>query len=269
MTSLRHSLSIALLLVTCHLSLATASPTQSTENSVRVEASHEAMGTIFTVVMYGRDRTFLSEVMEQVFQEVDRIDQQMSNYKPESELSTINREAAVHPVVVEPKLFQLLEVCVRRSEETGGAFDVTVGPLMKSWGFFRGRGRLPTPAELAQIFKHVGYQHIKLDPARRTLRFDEPGVEIDLGGIAKGYAVDRAVDVLRSNGITSALVSSGMSSIYALGSPPGGHGWKISLRSPYDPHKAGDVFHLQNWSLSTSGNYEKFFRSKARTTATS
>jgi thiamine biosynthesis lipoprotein len=218
------------------------------------------MGTVFTVAVYGRDRTFLSEVVEEVFEEVDRLDEQMSNYKPESELSAINREAASHPVVVEPGLFHLLEISVRRSEETDGAFDITVGPLMKSWGFFRGRGRLPTRAEISQALERVGYQHLKLDAERRTIKFDESGVEIDLGGIAKGYAVDRAVDILRSNGITSALVSSGTSSIYALGSPPGSRGWKISVRDPYDAHKAGDVFHLQNYSVSISGSYEKFFK---------
>ena len=109
------------------------------------------------------------------------------------------------------------------------------------------------------MLKQVGYRHLKLDAERRTIRFDESGVDIDLGGIAKGYAVDRAVDILRSNGITSALVSSGTSSIYALGSPPGAQGWKITLRDPYDAHKPADVIHLQNYSLSTSGNYERFF----------
>jgi thiamine biosynthesis lipoprotein len=217
------------------------------------------MGTVFTVAVYGRDSTFLSEVVEEVFQEVDRLDEQMSNYKPESELSVINHTGASRPVVVEPGLFHLLEISVARSEETDGAFDVTVGPLMKSWGFFRGRGRLPTRAEISQVLKRVGYQHLKLDAERRTIRFDEEGVEIDLGGIAKGYAVDRAVEILRANGVTSALVSSGMSSIYALGSPPGEHGWKISVRDPYNARKAGDVLHLQNYSVSISGSYEKFF----------
>ena len=227
--TIHHSLLILLVarrlsLVTA-LSVATAVGGQGAENTVRYEASHESMGTVFTVAVYGRERTFLSEVVEEVFEEVDRLDEQMSNYKPESELSTINRTAASRPVVVEPGLFHLLEISVRRSEETDGAFDITVGPLMKSWGFFRGRGRLPTRAEIGQVLKRVGYQHLKLDAERRTIRFDEGGVEIDLGGIAKGYAVDRAVEILRSNGITSALVSSGMSSIYALGSPPGAHGW--------------------------------------------
>ena len=160
--------SLFIILLFGHSSLVTAA-----ENTVRYEASHESMGTVFTVAVYGRDRTFLSEVVEQVFEEVDRLDEQMSNYKPESELSAINREAASHPVVVEPGLFHLLEISVRRSEETDGAFDITVGPLMKSWGFFRGRGRLPTRAEISQVLKRVGYQHLKLDAERRTIRFDE------------------------------------------------------------------------------------------------
>jgi thiamine biosynthesis lipoprotein len=230
------------------------------ENALRYEASHESMGTVFTVAVYGRERSFLAEVVEQVFEEVDRLDEQMSNYRQDSELSAINREAANRPVVVEPGLFHLLEISVHRSEETDGAFDITVGPLMKSWGFFRGRGRLPTGAEISQVLKRVGYQHLKLDAQHRTIRFDEPGIDLDLGGIAKGYAVDRAVDILRCNGITSALVSSGTSSIYALGSPPGARGWRITVRDPYDAHKPADVIHLQNYSLSTSGSYEKFFK---------
>jgi thiamine biosynthesis lipoprotein len=243
-----------------HSSLVAALGSQEAENRVRYEASHESMGTVFTVAVYGQERSFLAEVVEQVFEEVDRLDEQMSNYKPDSELSAINREAASHPAVVEPGLFHLLEISVHRSEETDGAFDITVGPLIKSWGFFRGRGRLPTGAEISQVLKRVGYQHLKLDAEHRTIRFDDPGIDLDLGGIAKGYAVDRAVDILRSNGITSALVSSGTSSIYALGSPPGARGWKITVRDPYDGHKPADVIHLQNYSLSTSGSYEKFFR---------
>lgn len=198
-----------------------AGPVSAADVVVRYEASHQAMGTVFTVVAYGRDQAQLAEVVNEVFEEIDSLDQQMSNYKPDSELSVINREAAQQNVLVEPRLFHLIQESLHYSEETGGAFDPTVGPLMKQWGFFRGHGRLPTEAEIAQVLKSVGYQRIKLDPERRTIRFEARGVELDLGGIAKGYAVDRAVELLRSNDITSALVSSGTSSIYALGSPPG------------------------------------------------
>jgi thiamine biosynthesis lipoprotein len=218
------------------------------------------MGTIYTVVAYGRDQTFLAEVVNEVFAEIDQLDAQMSNYKPESELSAINRDAAQHEVTVSPELFGLIQYSWRASQESGGDFDITVGPLMKLWGFFRGQGRLPTAPELAQVQKRIGYQHVHLDTARRTIRFDAPGMELDLGGIAKGYAVDRAADIMRVDGVTAALISSGTSSIYALGSPPGEHGWKVTVRDPFHENKAADVLRLQNFALSTSGNYEKFFK---------
>ena len=226
---------------------------------VRYEASHEAMGTIYTVVAYGRDQTFLSEAVGQVFDEIDQLDQQMSNYKPESELSGINRDAAQREVSVSPELFNLIQYSLNASAASGGDFDITVGPLMKIWGFFRGQGRLPGAAEITQVQKRIGYQHVHLDAPRRTIRFDISGVELDLGGIAKGYAVDRAADILRGDGVVAALISSGTSSIYALGSPPGERGWKITVRDPYREDKPADVFRLQNFALSTSGNYEKFF----------
>ena len=218
------------------------------------------MGTTYFVVAYGRDQTFLSEVVTEVFAEIDQLDQQMSNYKAESELSAINRDAAQHDVAVSPQLFSLLQYSIRASQESGGDFDITVGPLMKLWGFFRGQGRLPTAAEIAQVQKKIGYQHVHIDAARRTIRFDAMGMEFDLGGIAKGYAVDQAAEIMRSAGVTAALISSGTSSIYALGSPPGEHGWKITVRDPFHADKAADVFRLQNFALSTSGNYEKFFK---------
>jgi thiamine biosynthesis lipoprotein len=217
------------------------------------------MGTVYTVVAYGHDQTFLAEVVDEVFDEIDRLDDQMSNYQPQSELSAINRDAAQREVTVSPKLFALIQYSLQASQESGGDFDITVGPLMKLWGFFRGEGRLPNAAEIAQVQKRIGYQHVHLDTARRTVRFDARAMEFDLGGIAKGYAVDQAAEILRSHGVTAALISSGTSSIYALGSPPGEHGWKITVRDPFHADKPADVFHLQDFALSTSGNYEKFF----------
>lgn len=233
---------------------------RAADSLVRYEASHRAMGTSFTLVIYGQRSAYLQEVCTQVFQEIDELDDQMSNYKSSSELSSINREAARHAVMVEPRLFRLIQDSLEYSRSSGGAFDITVGPLMKAWGFFRGQGRLPSKAELAGVLKEIGYQHIKLDASARTIRFDAPGIEIDLGAIAKGYAVDRAVEVLRDNGISRALVSSGTSSLYALGSPPGEHGWNISVRNPLDTNKAACVLRLQNLSLAVSGDYEKFFK---------
>jgi thiamine biosynthesis lipoprotein len=110
----------------------------------------------------------------------------------------------------------------------------------------------------------IGYQHVHLDPATRTIRFDKKGIELDLGGIAKGCAVDRAVEILRSFGVTQALVSSGTSTMYVLGAPPGDRAWRITVRDPYDAGKVGDVIYLKNFALSVSGSYEKFFELKGR-----
>lgn len=257
-STLKKSLRVLLLVL---LLAASARPIHAAE-PVRYEDSHNAMGTVFTVVAYGRDSAFLSEVVREVFEEFDRIDAQMSDYKPSSELSEINREAARRAIVVEPKLFHLIQDSLRQSQESDGAFDITVGPLIKAWGFFRGEGRIPTVEELAEVMRHVGFRHVQLDLARREIRFDVEGIELDLGAIAKGYALDRAAEILRANGVTQALVSSGTSSLCALGSPPGERGWKVSIRDPYDKRKAADVIRLKNYSLSVSGNYEKFFRLK-------
>ena len=240
-------------------------PRDAYDELKRYEASHTSMGTEFTVAAYGRDPKFLAEIVEQAFEEIDRIDAQMSNYKPDSELSRINREAASLAVQVEPSLFALLQKSLQYSEDTGGGFDVTVGPLMKAWGFFRGQGRVPSAEEIHAVLAHVRYQHVKLDPPARTIHFDVSGIELDLGGIAKGYAVDRAVAILRENGVTAALVSSGMSSIYALGAPPNEEGWKIVLREPFNSSVAADVVYLKNFSMSTSGNYNKFFKLGGKT----
>jgi thiamine biosynthesis lipoprotein len=238
---------------------------RTADTAVRYQASHEAMGTVYAVVAYGQDRDYLAEVVNQVFDEVDRLDSQMSIYKPQSELSGINREAAQREVTVEPRLFWLIQYSLQASRESGGDFDITVGPLMKLWGFFRGQGRLPSQAQIAAVMKRIGYGHVRLDAARHTIRFDRSGVELDLGGIAKGYAVDQAVEILRSNGVTAALVSSGTSSIYALGSPPGERGWKVTVRDPFHAEKAADILRLRNFALSTSGNYEKFFKLGGKT----
>jgi thiamine biosynthesis lipoprotein len=231
----------------------------ASDSLVRHEASHQAMGTFFSIAAYGRDSQVLQDSIARAFVEIDRLDDLMSNYKPGSELSNINREAIRQPVVITPELFNLLERSVRYSEETDGAFDVTVGPLMKSWGFFRGWGRLPEKAELSDWLDRIGYRHVKLDTASRTIKFDKPGIELDLGAIGKGYAVDRVVEMLRAEGVTRALVSSGTSSIYALGAPPGETGWKISICDPLDRRKQACSVRLQDLSISISGSYEKSF----------
>lgn len=231
----------------------------------KVERSINAMGTTFTVDMYGTNVGQMQSASEQAFDEVKRLDQMLSNYIPDSELSRVNAEAGDHPVAVSKEFFDLLAACAEYSRKGEGSFDITVGPLMKVWGFYKGSGHLPHRAEIREALDHIGYQNVELDPAKRTVRFLKPGMSLDPGGVGKGYAVDKMVAILRANGITSALVSGGGSSIYGIGAPPtDSRGWYIRIRDPKDEKKTAAEVYLKDDSVSTSGNYEKFFRAEGR-----
>lgn len=236
----------------------TASPTFRREK-VRYEDNHVSMACTYHVVVYGDDQDLLRKAVDNAFQEIDRIDRLMSHYKPDSPLSRLNREASQGPVAVDAELFDFIAECLRYSSLSEGGFDVTVGPLMKAWGFFRGEGRMPSAEELSAARQSVGFRYVILNAQERTIQFARPGVELDLGGIAKGYAVDRAVSVLKRDGISSALVSAGGSTIYGLGAPPHQVGWEEKIQDPVVPNKTAVTVRLKNQALSVSGSYEKFF----------
>jgi thiamine biosynthesis lipoprotein len=232
----------------------------------RLELTEEAMGSSFTLVLFGPDRPGLEAAAAAAFAEAHRLDRLLSNYLADSEWSAMNREAASRPVRVTPELFALLSACLDYSRMSDGAFDITVGPLIKVWGFYRGEGDPPRPNEINDALKRVGYRHVQLDPSSGTVRFARPGMDLDPGGIGKGYAVDRMIEVLKQAGVRIALVSASGSSIYGLGAPPGEpQGWPVTIRTPRDPSAAAAHVVLRNLSLSTSGSYEKFFWAEGRT----
>jgi FAD:protein FMN transferase len=157
----------------------------------------------------------------------------------------------------------LLAACQEYSRQSEGAFDISVVPMPRMWGFYKGTGHLPHRAEVMAAMQTVGYRHVHLDAANQTISFDRPGVELDPGGIGKGYAVDRMVDVLKGKGIGIALVAASGSSIYGLGAPPNEpRGWRITIRDPRNEHGSVAEVFLKNESMSTSGSYEKFFRAE-------
>jgi len=232
---------------------------------LRLEKSADAMGSTYSIQLYGYDRVKMEAAADAAFDEVRRLDDLLSNYKPDSEWSQVNRHAAERPVTVSPELFQLLSACMMYSRQSEGAFDITVGPLMRVWGFYRNTGHLPHRPEITAAMTKVGYRHVHLDPAARTVSFDRAGVELDPGGIGKGYAVDRMVDVLRQNGIGIALVAGSGSSIYGMGAPPTEpRGWRVEIKDPRHTNKTVAEIFLRDMSMSTSGSYEKFFRAEGR-----
>lgn len=189
------------------------------------------MGTVFEIVAYDEPATHASEVIDKAFQEIVRLDQLLSNYKTNSDLTRLNRSAHFHAQAVPRDLYRVIEQSLQYSRLSGGKFDITVGPLVNVWKAAMRGERTPSPAEEEKLRGCVGYEKIVLLPPDR-IEFRSSCLEIDLGAIGKGYAVDRAVEILRSHGIRNALVDAGGSTIYGMGSPPGQTAWLVHLRDP-------------------------------------
>jgi thiamine biosynthesis lipoprotein len=229
-----------------------------------VRVSRAAMGTLFEIVLCGEDAGYLRQAASEALDEVERLEARLSHYRADSEIRDLNLRAAHGPVRLEPSVFRLMERALAYSRATDGAFDVTAGPLIRAWGFFRGQGRLASAEALAEARDCVGGHLVELEEEARTARFLRPGVEIHLGAIGKGYAVDRAVETLRELGIGSALVHGGTSTVYALGTPPGEEAWEVGLCDPENRKRRLGIVRLKDRALSTSGDYEQFFEVEGR-----
>ncbi len=223
-----------------------------------------AMGSEFEVYAFGRDRALLRSAAEAAIEEIERTEQLLSHYLPDSEVCYINAHAGQEPVRVHPEVFDLMARAVRLAQATTGAFDPTVMPLVRCWGFFAGTGQVPSPQELAEALEHVGFEHLLLNAEDETIAFDTPGVEIHLGAIGKGYAVDRAVEVLREAGVEAGMVHGGHSSVRAYGSLPGSGGWQVNLPHPLYPERSIARMILRDQAISTSACTEQYFERHGR-----
>jgi thiamine biosynthesis lipoprotein len=212
------------------------------------------MGTVFEVTLDGVAREAAVALSEALFASADRLDQQLSVYIEESGISRINRSAGGDAVAVGPAVTQILHDAVRYAELTGGAFDVTIGPLVALWMDAAQRGRAPSADELATARRRVGSAHIELDSGR--VRLARPEMRIDLGGVAKGYALDQMLPLLRTHRVERALLNFGQSSTWALGAPTGTDGWRLLVRGPEGGFLG--VITLRDRALSVSGSLGQF-----------
>jgi thiamine biosynthesis lipoprotein len=238
-------------------------PCAATQDSLYSE-SRPAMGTTVQIYLYASTHERAAELFETAFEEIERVEAALSTYRPTTEISRINAAAVRGPVVTDPEVFGLIERALEYSRGTEGAFDVTVGPLVKAWGFFREGGHYPSPAELSEARARVGWAHVALDDVQRSIRFEMPGMELDLGGIGKGFALDCAARTLRRHGVERALLGAGQSSYVAIGAPPGARGWLITVPSPDDPARPMSTVPLRDQSLSTSGSNQQYFELDGR-----
>ena len=213
------------------------------------------MGTEVSVRLWHEDPEIGASLIEEVFAEARRIDALMSTYKEDSRISEINRSAASEPVIAGDELFQLIERSLDISVLTRGAFDITYDSVGQHYDFRS--GQRPDAATVEAERKLIDYRFVELDDAAGTVRFRQPGVRINLGGIAKGYAVERGVDILRAHGVRHGIVTAGGDS--RLLGDRRGQPWMVGIRDPRVDGKVAISVPLEDEASSTSGDYERYF----------
>lgn len=226
---------------------------------VTLRLARMAMACRFELVLQGEDEPWLRAAGEEALREVERLEAQLSIFRADSDVSRINARAVHEAVRVEPRLFRLLQECRLLHQQTEGAFDLTVAPLMQAWGFYRDGGRVPDPAELAEAKERTGMHLVELDASERSVRFARDGVRLDFGAIGKGFAVDEAVQLLREVGVERAFLHGGTSTMYGLGRPVDERGWKVAIPHPCDTDDVVGVVSLADESLSVSAVWGKAF----------
>ncbi len=234
---------------------------------MQVTLARHAMATRFELVLHGENPVSLRAAGEEALDEIDRLEAQLSLYRGSSEIAHINARAAKEPVRVSPPLFTLLLQAQALSRETKGAFDVTVAPLVRCWGFMGDSGRLPNPAALTEAREKVGMHLVQLNPDDFTVRFACAGVMVDLGAIGKGYAIEKAAEILREAGVASALIHGGTSTVQAIGRPPGAECWTVAIAHPLPSSSAATLVNvpLVDEALSVSAVWGKAFRAEGKT----
>lgn len=234
-----------------------------------VALARHAMATRFEIILHGDNPVALRSAGEEALDEIERLEAQLSLYRPTSEVAHLNACAAREPVRIGPTLFRLLQQAQRLHEESRGAFDITIGPLMRCWGFLRGSGNVPDPVALADARAKTGMHLVRLDPENCTVQFACAGVMLDLGAIGKGYAIERAANLLREAGVNSAILHGGTSTVYALGHPPDADSWKVAIEYPPEQSDSSPellaLVPLKDEALSVSAVWGRSFQAHDKT----
>ncbi len=211
------------------------------------------------------------KVIDEAFVEMERVNSLLNNYDTESEVSKINKFSGEKPVEISPETMDVLQTAVKFADITGGAFDFTIGPLLKLWGFAKENAGLdsdnPTPDKIEKVKEFVNYRALKLEKVNngtntiRSAKLLKKGMYIDVGAFSKGYVADRAMEIINNNGIKNALISAG-GTIVACGKKPDSSSWKIGIRHPRKEDSFLSFVELKDCAVSTSGDYEKYFKKK-------
>ncbi len=224
----------------------------------RCRQARFVMGTVARVEVWQRDEASCQIALETAFAQIKMVDQLMSNFKPDSDLARINQQGAISPVKVDPLTFKAIALSLDYSRLTHGAFDITVGPLVEAWGFYSGQPSFPSKAELRTRLALVGYEAIELDPKASTVFLAKRGMKLDLGGIAKGFALDQAAQALANLGVSTAMLDLG-GNLYFLGEPVQGSLWKAALVDGRNLDLIRILLDIKGGAVASSAAYERFF----------
>lgn len=222
-----------------------------------VQKTEQIMGTEVTITVVAKSRAEGAAAIEQGMAEIRRLDRMMSLYRDDSQVTKVNLAAGSRPVKVSPEMIEVAEAAARISALTEGAFDVTVGPLVVLWQMRLKEGRVPADEEIARVRQRVNYRNIVIDRKEGTLFLRKPNMVMDFGGVAKGYAADRAVDVLRKKGINDAIIAIA-GDIRLIGRRADGKPWRVGVQHPREKGKTLAVLDLTDTYISTSGDYERY-----------
>jgi thiamine biosynthesis lipoprotein len=231
---------------------------------VKLDSGHRpVMGTFAHIVAVANDSVTAEKSIETAFEQLEAVDNSMSDYKPDSQLSVLNREGYKKAIKVSEPLFEVLQISLSFSRQTNGAFDITVGPLVDLFHSAEKKQAAPTPEQIANAKEKTGFEKLILNEKEKSVRFAVEGMRLDLGGIAKGYAIDKAVEAMQKAGATGGMVDVG-GDIRCFGTPqPGRDKWLIGLQDPNDPGDVGTekyllVLGLTDAAIATSGDYRRF-----------
>jgi thiamine biosynthesis lipoprotein len=242
---------LALLITAMHAPACAQTPTRA------VVFRTQTMGTWGSLTLVTSDSAAVADLAYETLKAFHRVDSLMSNWTDISEVARINREAGKKEITIHPEVATVLTHAQEVAGQSDGAFDVTVEPLVRLWGFLGGTPRVPKQEEITAVLERVGYGRLLFDADAQTLRFNREDLRIDLGGIAKGYGVDQAADILRRAEVTDALIDlSG--NMVALGNAAAHDGWWVGIRDPSGEYPYLARLNLHNEAVATSGDYEQF-----------
>ena len=228
----------------------------NSEESKLVRRTQFIMGTLVEITLSEDDSEKNQQAIDHAFDEMARLESLMSTHLPDSEISKLNEQAGKGYTRLSPEVLHVIQSAIDWSQQTGGAFDISIGPVVKLWRFEDEKPTVPSPALIQQALQAVDYKNIQIDDV--MVRLNNPGMALHLGAIAKGYAVDQAMAVLKNNGIQNAMINAG-GDLTVIGTRELNKPWKIGLQHPRKPEKIIASFNLAEGSVATSGDYQRYF----------